>query len=77
MRFTFPSSPFYFLFFLERRWSKEEIPVSEDVSQNAFKVIESLFFEHEFKDVSFFFFFIRTFLNSLKREHLMELLFVS
>lgn len=66
MRFTFPSSPFYFLFFLERRWSKEEIPVSEDVSQNAFKVIESLFFEHEFKDVSFFFFFYSDVLKFLE-----------
>lgn len=54
MRFTFPF--FFFFFFLGGKTLIEEIPVSEDVSQNAFKVIESLFrfFVHELEDVSLF-----------------------
>ena len=47
---------FFFFFFLGGKTLIEEIPVSEDVSQNAFKVIESLFrfFVHELEDVSLF-----------------------
>lgn len=47
---------FFFFFFLGGKTLIEEIPISEDVSQNAFKVIESLFrfFVHELEDVSLF-----------------------